>query len=239
MPIHIEAKESDLAKVVLLPGDPLRAKYIAENYLQNFRMYNENRLLYGYTGLYKDTEVSIQATGMGTPSLSIIVEELHMLGVKYFIRIGTCGSLLGNLKLGDLILVSGAHSSHDINSFFFNGACFSGIPDFFLTSLIYEKSKSLNYNIFVGPILTSETFYEESFDLYKKFSKYGTLAVEMESYALFTICAKHGTKSATILTVSDLVYKGIRAEKDIIKKGVDSMIKIILETINSNNIGKD
>lgn len=235
MPIHIEAKESDLAKVVLLPGDPLRAKYIAENYLKNPRIYNENRLLYGYTGIYKDLEVSVQATGMGTPSLSIVVEELHMLGVKYFIRIGTCGAISNNLKLGDIVIASGAHSSHDIYSVMFNGACFSGIPDFYLTKSLYEKAKELNIKSYVGPILTSETFYEDSFDLYKKFSNYGTLAVEMESYALFSICAKHGTKSASILTVSDIVYKSIRAEKDIIKNGVDSMIKIILETITSCN----
>jgi len=231
MPIHIEAKETELAKFVLLPGDPIRAKYIAENFLSNIKMYNQNRLLYGFTGLYKDMEVSIQATGMGTPSLSIVVEELHMLGVKYFIRIGTCGSISNNLSLGDIIIVSGAHSSHDIYSVLFNGACLSGIPDFHLTSTLYNKSKDLKINTVVGPILTSETFYEESFDLYKKFSHYNTLAVEMESYALFNICAKHRTKSAAILTVSDIVFKQIRAEKDIIKNGVDNMTKIILEAL--------
>jgi purine-nucleoside phosphorylase len=234
MPIHINADSSDLAKVVLLPGDPQRAEYIAKTYLTGIKLYTEYRKMYGYTGMYKGKRISIQTTGMGTPSLSIIVEELNLLGVKSMIRIGTCGVLPENINISDLIISTGAHSSHDIYSRRFNGACYSAVPDFFLNMRLYETAKKMNIPVHTGTILTSENFYEESMDLYDKFEQYGTLAVEMESYALFGLSSKYSIKSAAVLTVTDLIKKKQRGTKEMIKKGTDDMTSLVLDTIADN-----
>jgi purine-nucleoside phosphorylase len=234
MPIHIEAQSQDVAKVVLLPGDPGRAEYIAQNFLENPKLYTEYRKMYGFTGTYKGKRMSVQTTGMGTPSLSIIIEELNMLGARSMIRVGTCGALSDRLELSDLIVTTGAHSSHDIYSQRFGGACFSGVADFFLANRLYEKALSEKISVHAGTILTSETFYEESLDLYDKFASYGTLAVEMESYALFALCSKFSIKAASVLTVSDIIKKSLRASKDVIKSGTDRMIKTVLDTAAEN-----
>lgn len=233
MPIHIEATSNDIARVVLLPGDPKRAEYIAKNFLTDYFCYNDNRLMLGFTGKYKDKLISIQSTGMGTPSISIIIEELIMLNAKSLIRIGTCGALNNSLNIGDLIIATGANSTHNIFKEF-NSSIISGTPDLNLTYMLYNTSNKFNFKTHYGVILTSQFFYEENLDLYKKFSKYNTLAVEMESYPLFILSLKHRLKSASILTVSDIVYDNIRGTKSEIQKGVENMIKLALDTIVEN-----
>ncbi len=233
MPIHIEAEEKALSKVVLLPGDPNRAEYIAKNFLTDVIQYNSNRLMLGFTGKYKDKLISIQSTGMGTPSISIIIEELIMLKVNSLIRIGTCGAINNNLNLTDLVIATGAHSTHTLFRDF-NNSIISGIPDFKLTNMLLNSAEKFNFTTHYGTIVTSEFFYESNFDLYEKFSNYNTLAVEMETYPLFVISNKNKIKSASVLTVSDLVFNKKRADKDILKKGIDNMIKFVLETIVEN-----
>ncbi len=229
MPIHVRANPEALAKVVLLPGDPQRAEYIANKYMKNPKKYTDYRLMYGFTGECNGLPLSVQTTGMGTPSLSIVVEELISLGVEILIRVGTCGSINSKADLSDVILATSASSTHDIFSRKFDGACYSASSDFILNIILYETSKRKNKKMIFGDILTSETFYEDSFDLYKKFASYGTLAVEMESYALFGLAKKYNKKATALLTVSDIVFEKKRAEPQIIQKGVDDMIELIIE----------
>ena len=234
MPIHIEAKPEDISKVVLLPGDPQRAEYIAKKFLTDVKKYTEYRLMYGFTGFYKGKNISIQTTGMGSPSISIIIEELNMLGAKTLIRVGTCGAINDEVGLSDLILATDSHSSHNIYHTHFNSACFSAGADFLLTKNIYDNAINKNFRVHCGSILTSEVFYEDSFEQYKKFAKYGTLAVEMESYPLFLLSKKYGIKASTVLTVSDIVFESKRGDKEQIKKGVDKMTELVLDTIIEN-----
>jgi len=243
MPIHIEATEKDVAKVVLLPGNPQRAEYIAKKFFSDYKLYNEYRLMYGFTGKYKGYEVSIQTTGMGTPSFSIIAEELNMLKAKTLIRIGTTGALQPDINISDVIIATAAHSSHGIFRQRFNDATFSATGDALLANMLYNKALEKKFPVHLGAILTSETFYEEDISLIEKFTDYNTLSVEMEGYALFGIAAKHKLKSACVLTVSDIlfdyskdkrVFSPKRGDKEQIKKGVDLMTELVLDTIIEN-----
>lgn len=234
MPIHVEGQESDIAKIVLLPGDPQRSEYIANKFFESPKLYTKYRCMYGFTGNYKGKKISVQATGMGSPSLGIVVEELNMLKARTLIRVGTCGAITDKVNLGDIIVTTAAHSSHDIFAQRFNQACFSAHSDFLLATNLYKNALSRSKSVHAGSILTSETFYEESFDLYKKFAEYGTLAVEMEAYGLFGLSAKHGIKAATVLTVSDIIFQQKRAPKPLIQQGVDDMLEIVLDTIVEN-----
>lgn len=232
MPIHIEAKKGDVAQKVLLVGDPDRASTIAEQFLKEVNCYTKYRHMFGYTGLYKNKEISIQTTGMGTPSLTIIVEELNMLEVKEIVRLGTCGTIKEDVvKLGDTVILNASHSSHDIYAREFPGASYSAVPNFELTANLYRKSmaKDRKSKIHIGSGLCSETFYESTFSLYQKFAEYGTLCVEMESYALFALSAKYGIKSGTILSVSDLIFEKKRANKEIIKESVLQNAESVLD----------
>ncbi|MFN3412011.1 MAG: purine-nucleoside phosphorylase [Exilispira sp.] len=233
MPIHVRGKPKDIAKVILLPGDPQRAEYIANKYFEKPLKYTDYRLMYGFTGNCCGYQLSVQTTGMGTPSLSIVVEELISLGAEILIRIGTSGSINPKANLADVILVTSASSSHDIFSRKFDGACFSASSDFLLNLNIYNTAAKKNKKILTGDVLTSETFYEENFDLYQKFANYGVLAVEMESYALFGLAKKYGKKATALLTISDIVFEQKRAEPEIIKQGVDSMIELIIDSLPS------
>ncbi|HBD94489.1 MAG TPA: purine-nucleoside phosphorylase [Spirochaetia bacterium] len=233
MPIHIEAQAGDVAECVLLVGDPDRATHIAETFFDNPVCYTQYRHMFGYTGTYKGKRVSVQTSGMGTPSLSIIVEELHMLGVKQIVRIGTCGTISSTIQLGDTIVATASHSSHDMCRREFPGASFSAAPDFELTVKIYTylNGKKEVSRVHAGTVLCSETFYEDTFDVYKKFGDFGTLGVEMESYALFYLGAKYGMKTATVLTVSDVIFEKKRAEKNIIKQSVERNTVAVLECL--------
>lgn len=234
MPIHVQGTKGDVAEIVLLPGDPQRAEYIASRFFENPKRYTEYRLMYGYTGTYKGKRVSVQATGMGTPSLSIVVEELVTLGARTLIRVGTCGAISDRVTLGDVIVASAAHSSHDIFSQRFHHSCFSATGDLELTWKIFEELRTRGKPVKSGAILTSEVFYEETLQIYDKFAAYGTLAVEMEAYALFGLGAKLGVKTATLLTVSDLVAQQKRASPDVIRQGVDDMVEATLDVIVRN-----
>jgi len=243
MPIIIRATEKDIAKVVLLPGNPQRAEYIAKKFLHNSRLYTQYRLMFGYTGKYKGYDISVQTTGMGTPSFSMVAEELNMLKAKTLIRIGTTGAIKPYIKHTDLIIATAGHSTHGIWRQKFNMGTFSAVSDFILTNMIYNKAKEKGFRVFLGPVLTSESFYDETEDILLNFSNYGTLAVEMETYALFGIAAKYKLKAASILTVSDtlfeekdgkLVHNPVRANDLQIKKGVDLMTELVLDTIIEN-----
>lgn len=236
MPIHIEANKGDVAESVILVGDPDRATFIAENYLENYVCYNRYRHMFGYTGNYKNKKVSVQTAGMGSPSVSIVMEELNMLGVKNIIRMGTCGTIKPEkVTAGDTVVLTAAHSSHDIYAREFPGASYSAAPDFILTSSLYQTAVAIHSaeHVHAGAGLCSETFYEDNYDLYRKFAEYGTLVVEMEAYSLFALAAKYDMKTAVILTVSDVIFDKIRADKKIIQESVKRNTESVLELLSS------
>lgn len=228
---HIAAEKGEVADRVLLPGDPLRAKLVAETFLKNIHCYNETRGALGFTGEYKGKKVSIQATGMGQPSASIYAVELFtQYGVKKAIRIGTAGALNKDTKLKTVVLAMSASTDSALNAQYFNGFGFAPTADFALLKTAYELSISQNINCNVGSIVTSDVFYDED-ERWKLWAKYGCLAVEMETAALYMLASKYGVQALSILTISDNVAtKESTTAKERETTFLD-MISLSLETI--------
>lgn len=205
---HINAGINDFAKTVLMPGDPLRAKFIAENFLEDAKLVTDVRNMLGYTGYYKGRRISVMGSGMGMPSMGIYSYELiNVYKVENLIRIGSCGAYDEDLNLYDIVLAEGAcTNSSYIDSFEINGT-YSAIASFDLLNKAYEKSKELNLNTKVGNVLSSDVFYQESKDGWKKWQDLNVLAVEMETYAMYLNAAKYNAKALSILTVSDSLVK--------------------------------
>lgn len=204
MSVHNNAKKGDIAESILLPGDPLRAKFIAENYLENVVCYNEVRNMLGFTGTYKGKKVSVQGTGMGIPSISIYVHELMAeYGCKNLIRVGTCGSFHESIKCKDVILATGACTDSSLNRNRFNGNDYSPVPDFDLALAAVNAAKNLNFNLKKGLIYSSDNFYGDNPNWYKTWSEYGVLGVEMEAAALYTLAKKFNARALCLVTVSD------------------------------------
>lgn len=228
---HIMANKGDIAETVLLPGDPLRAKFIAENFLQNPVCYNEVRGMYGYTGLYKGKKVSVQGTGMGMPSHSIYVNELiSEYGAQQLIRIGSCGATTEKIKLRDIIIATGATSNSNLNNLRFPGYNYAAVPSFELMKKAYDVAHELNIDVVMGQILSSDLFYDDTIytpDI-KRLSEYGILAVEMETAELYTLTAKHGVKGLSILTVSDVIPTGEQTSPEDRQTSFTDMMKIAL-----------
>lgn len=230
MSTHIGAKKGDIAKTILLPGDPLRARYIAEKFLENPKQYNEVRGMLGYTGTYKGVEVSVQGTGMGIPSISIYVHELiHEYGVKNLMRVGSCGAMQENVKIRDVILASSASTTSAINKNRFRGMDYAPTADFLLLNTAYNKSKELGIAVHVGNVLSSDIFYDTT-GAAKLFMEAGTLGVEMEAAALYTEAALAGVRALTVLTVSDSLITGEETTAKERQETFDEMMKIALET---------
>lgn len=209
MSIHINAQEGDIASTVLMPGDPLRAKFIAENFLQQAVCYNEVRGMYGYTGFYKGKRISVQASGMGVPSISIYAHELiTSYNVKNIIRIGTCGSLQENVKIKDVVMAMAVSHDSNINLQRFDGMTYAPTASFDLLKKAYDTAEKMGIKVKVGNILTTDTFYHDNPKEWKRWADFGVLAVEMETVGLYTLAAKHGIQALTILTVSDSLVTG-------------------------------
>ncbi len=231
MSTHIAAKDGEIAECVLLPGDPLRAKFIAENFLENAVCYNEVRGMYGFTGTYNGKRVSVQGTGMGQPSLSIYVNELFQFyGVKKAIRVGTCGAVTKDVALRDVILAQGACSDSGINTQRFGGLHFAPIADFELLKNAYEAAEKLNVKTHVGNCVSSDLFYDDN-ENWKLWAKYGIKGVEMEAAELYTLAAKFGRKALAVLTVSDHILLGGQTTSEERQKTFTNMMKIALEAI--------
>lgn len=230
MSIHIGAKEGDIAKTILLPGDPMRAKFIAENFLQDSKCYNEVRGMYGFTGTYKGKQISVQGTGMGMPSHSIYVNELiTKYDVENLIRVGSCGSMHKEANIRDVILAIGACSNSKINEIRFNGADYAPTANFELLSKAYQLALEKSIDVKVGNILSSDTFYEDDPEGWKLWNKYGVLAVEMETAELYTLAAKFGVKALAVLTVSDSLISGEATSAEEREKTFTDMMEIALE----------
>ena len=204
MSIHIGAAKGDIAETVLLPGDPLRAKMIAETFLENPACYNEVRGMYGYTGTYKGKRVSVQGTGMGIPSISIYVNELiSEYGVKNLIRVGTCGALQEKVGVRDVILAMGACTDSKVNEIRFKGMNYAPTASFDLLKKAVKAAEEKNITPHIGNIMTSDTFYQDDPEGWRLWASYQVLAVEMETAELYTLAAKHGVNALAVLTVSD------------------------------------
>jgi purine-nucleoside phosphorylase len=230
VPIHIRAEAGDYAEAVLLPGDPLRAKYIAETYLENVQQRNAERGLLGYTGEWNGKPVSVQGTGMGCPGATIVFEELIRLGCKKLIRVGTCGGLQPQHALGDLIVALSAvpADSTAMHLVFNEPHCPTASWELIHGSV--HVAKEVGQPMHVGPIVSSDLFYNPDEGQYERWSKRGVLAVEMEAAALFTVGAIRGIQAGCLLTVSDIVVEGEfkRISDDDLRAAVDRMTKIAL-----------
>lgn len=230
MSIHIGAQQGQIAETILLPGDPLRAKYIAETFLEGAECYNNVRGMLGFTGTYKGKRVSVQGTGMGVPSISIYVNELmESYGVQNLIRVGTCGAIQEDIKVRDVIIAMSASNESQVNKLLFNQIDFAPTANFDLLHKAYQAATERNMPVKVGNIFTSDSFYRENFDLYKKLASYQVLAIEMESSALYTLAAKYKRNALSILTVSDHIFTGEETSSDERQSTFNEMIEVALE----------
>ena len=231
MSIHIGAKLGDIAETVLLPGDPKRAKWIAENYLENVFCYTDIRGMLGLTGTYKGKKISIQGTGMGIPSISIYITELMKdYGVKNLIRVGSAGSYQEDIKVRDVIIAMSTSTNSNINNRRFNGTNFSPTANFELFRMALKVAEEKNIKIKAGNVLTSDEFYNDNSDYYKKWADFGVLAVEMETAGLYTLAAKYKVKALSILTISDSLVSPEITSAEEREKTFSEMIELALET---------
>lgn len=230
MSVHIEAKKGDIAETILLPGDPLRAKWIAETFLDNPVCFNKVRGMYGFTGTYQGKRVSVMGTGMGVPSISIYAHELITeYGVKNLIRVGSAGSYQEHVKIRDIVLAMAASSNSGLNEIRFGGADYAPTASFELFIKAVDAAKTKQIDVKAGNIFTSDEFYADDFDSFKKWSKFGVLCVEMESAGLYTIAAKYDVNALSILTISDSLVTGERTTSKERETTFKDMIEIALE----------
>jgi len=230
MSIHIGAQAGQIAPTILLPGDPLRARYIAEQFLEDAECFNQVRGMLGYTGSYHGKRVSVMGSGMGMPTLSIYVNELiREYGVKTLIRVGTCGALQAELEIGDIVLAMTASTNAHANQLRFGGMDYAPAASFGLLLKAYEVARGRGIKVTVGGIYSSDTFYNDDPDWWKLWAAYGALVAEMETNALYTLAAKYHVQALSILTVSDNVVTGAEATAEQRERHFPHMAEIALE----------
>jgi purine-nucleoside phosphorylase len=230
MSLHIGAAAGDIAETVLLPGDPLRARFVAETFLENPVCYTQVRGMTGYTGLYKGKRVSVQGTGMGMPSHGIYVHELiNSYGAKQLIRIGSCGSYRKEIPLRSIVLAMSVSTDSAMNALRFRGMSFAPTADFGLLLRAREAALALGVPVFAGNVFSSDTFYDDDPEAWKLWAAYGVLAVEMETAILYTLAAKFGIKALSVLTVSDNFPEKTAASQEERQTSFQDMMKIALE----------
>ena len=234
MSIHIAAEKGQIAESILLPGDPLRAKFIAENFLEGAKQFNAVRNMFGYTGTYKGERVSVMGTGMGMPSLSIYVNELiRDYGCRKLVRVGTCGGLKAEVKVRDLILGISASTDSAVNQVRFNGMDYAPAPSFDLLYKAYNAALARKMPVHVGKIVSSDSFYTEDPDQWKLWAKFGVLAVEMETAELYTLAAKFGAQALSVLTVSDNLVTGGNTTSAERETTFRAMAELALDTLTA------
>ena len=230
MSIHIEAKEGQIAKTILLPGDPLRAKFIAENLLENAECYNKVRGMYGFTGYYKGKRLSVQGTGMGMPSAAIYMNELiTSYDVQNLIRVGTCGSMQENINVKDVVIAMSASTDSKINELRFNGRDYAPTANFQLLKKAYDVAEAKGIPVHVGSVVSTDVFYNDDTEAWKLWKKFGVMAVEMETAELYTLAAKFGRNALAILTVSDSLLSQEWTSFEEREKAFTRMVEIALE----------
>jgi purine-nucleoside phosphorylase len=232
MSVHIGAQPGDIAERVLMPGDPLRAKWIAETYLEDAKCYSQVRGMFGFTGKWQGVDVSIQGSGMGMPSASIYAHELiNDYGARTLIRVGSCGALTEDLQLRDVIAASGSATDSNMNRMRFDGLIdYAPVADFGLLRTAVEVAERRDIPMRVGPIFAADAFYSDRPDLYDTLADYGVLAVEMESAALYTIAMRYRARALTVLTVSDNIKTGARTTSEEREQTFGQMVEIALDT---------
>ena len=235
MPIHLRGQSGDYADACLLPGDPLRAKYIAEKFFEDPQQVNHERGMLGYTGTFNGQRVSVQSSGMGCPSAGIVIEELTQLGVKRIVRVGTCGGLQPDLKIGDLIVALSATPADATPTHLIGGEPHAPTADWEIVHGAVHHAKHLGKPVRVGPIVSSDVFYNPDGDQYRRWSDRGILAVEMEAAMLFTVGALKRIQTGCLLIVSDVVVEGefVRISDEEMQRAVDEMTELALVTVTS------
>jgi purine-nucleoside phosphorylase len=234
MSVHINAKQGEIAENILLPGDPLRAKYIAETFLTDVTFYNQVRGMLGFTGTYKGSRVSVQGTGMGIPSISIYVNELiREYGVKNLVRVGSCGAIQKDISVRDVILAMTSCTDSNMNRLNFPGFDYAPCADFDLLQKAFQAGSAKGMEIKVGNVLSADVFYRDSMEMVKKLGEHGVLAVEMETTALYTLAAKYDAHALSILTVSDHIFTSEETTSQERQTTFNDMIIMALEAISA------
>ncbi|HEY7273464.1 MAG TPA: purine-nucleoside phosphorylase [Actinoplanes sp.] len=238
MSVHIGAQPGEIAERVLLPGDPMRAKWIAETFLDDAHCYTQVRGMLGFTGTWRGVPVSVQGSGMGMPSASIYTHELiNDYGVRFLIRIGSCGAIVDDLHLGDVIAGIGAATDSNMNRARFDGLIdYAPVANFELLRAAAEAAEQRGIALRVGPILAADAFYTDRPDLYDTLADYGVMAVEMESAAIYTIAARYRAKALTVLTVSDHIKRGERMDSARREQGFGEMVQIGLDAVTADAV---
>lgn len=228
---HNHAKPGDYAEAVLMPGDPLRAKWIAETFLEDARQVNSVRNCLGFTGSFKGKPVSVQASGMGQPSLSIYAHELiNTYGVKTLIRVGTCGGLNAKVKVRDLVLAQGASTDSALVRDRFGPYNFAPIADFGLLRAAVDKAEAAGLPWHAGNMLSSDVFYHENgFEGYDRLPQHGVIGVEMEAAALYTLAARFGVRALAICTMTDCLITGAEIDAEARQSSLRDMVTLALE----------
>jgi len=232
--IHLRAEEGDYAPLVLLPGDPNRARRISERFdAGSVRQVNEHRALYGFTGTYGGIPVSVQTSGMGTPSLSIVVEELLRLGARRLIRVGTCGGIADGLRTGDLVIATAACPVDGATTTYLHGEPYAPAADFELTRALVDAAGEAAVEAQTGLVASVDVFYNTDDDYAKRWRERGVLAFEMEASALFFLAARAGVQAACALTVSDVLSEEVSTEESYLPleeldRAIDRMIDVAL-----------
>ncbi|MGH3646008.1 MAG: purine-nucleoside phosphorylase [Micromonosporaceae bacterium] len=233
MSTHIGAKPGEIAERVLLPGDPLRAKWIADTFLTDATCYSEVRNMYGFTGTYRGVPVSIQGSGMGLPSSSIYAHELLAeYDVKTLVRVGSAGALADSLNLRDVVAAIGASTDSAMNRQRFDGLVdYAPVADFDLLRHAVDAAAARDITMRVGPIVSVDAFYSDRPDLYEKLARYGALAVEMEAAGLYTLAARFGAKALTIVTISDHIIRGEHTSSEDRERSFSDMVQVALDAV--------
>jgi purine-nucleoside phosphorylase len=226
---HINAPEGAFAETVLMPGDPLRAKHIADTFLEDAVCVNTVRNMFGYTGTYKGKNVSVLGSGMGVPSMSIYATELvKFYGVKNIIRIGSCGALPLDVKVRDVVIGMGASTDSMVNRNRLGGLDFAAIASFNLLEKAVAAARAKDINVKVGNVFTSDLFYNPSPTLFDTLEKYGVLAVEMEAAGLYGVAAEYGINALAIFTVSDHIRTGEALSAELRQTSFNEMVEVAL-----------
>lgn len=230
MTAHIRAKKDQIAKTVLMPGDPLRAKWAAETFLEDPKLVNDVRGMLGFTGTWRGNRVTIHGSGMGMPSLSIYAHELiTQFGAKTLIRIGSTGAMQAHVKMRDVILAQTASSISTPSAGIFREVNFAPCADFGLLRAAYDAAQSKGSDVHVGGIYSSDVFYDERPDLTEMMTRHGILAVEMEAAELYNLAARHGCRALAVLTVSDHLVTGEQLPSADRQSSFGDMVEIALE----------
>lgn len=232
---HLSAEKGDFAPSILLPGDPLRAKHIADNFLDDVKQVNEVRNMLGYTGAYDGVPVSVMGTGMGIPSASIYATELITeYGVERLIRVGSCGGILSSVEIRDVILAIGACTDSLVNRVRYGGYDYSATADFRLLRAAADAAAARGIEVKVGNVHSADLFYNPDPEAFNRMEAMGVLAVEMEAAGLYGVAAEKGGRALTIATVSDHVRTGASTTSEEREQTFDDMVVIALETVKTD-----